>query len=699
MREAAKAERLNAQVIINPEWVRQSLQETAVTLQPQQDPVATLRLASLVNSFNRSVSLTRDETDPTRQDFNKLRAYTAGQALLAEGKAVTAVSQQFQTAFGSDSNIQIGGQTLPSLGELTGQPTQPMLSASLGVAFAGDDITIIIDKGELLPVSSKPLSMTGSGEKLSLGLGYFVVQLYQIASEDTYKNRLLGEIIIDDESLYSNNIKLEMVASVNIDESVNLQISHESGFTKELSISLLDSVESTHPQPIDFSERIKQFTTGVPEGAHTRVMADVSNWLDTSNTHRVFIISGERGTGKTTIAARIIQVLFNNIEPSEIASSTIENTILLTLRRAQEYTNAPRAFIILDKNEHQDINLYQLLSTGRMHSRQIDEIPPGLIENSLKQSESILITTANTSTESFRWRIYPESQSGLAVPIKATNVTFGVLYLESPEPEGLTKEHRNFLERLASRLSLNLKQNNLVSEQSSDVSVNQQFSNQNYKLTSAFYFCQPSRPETLDPRSFALTIASQWASRDSNFAYLQSIIDNHEEYALDELVERLLIKPFTDIDELIAPRSIIFLVDDLEAALQFSGDTTIVDVILRMHRELYGVRFLLTAQMQTAVRDKLANIAAQIYELPPYFAPIFNFLPALNAMPTAVPGFTELLPAVDAWLTSPEAPQHGGVFPEQISGKSAAMANLIKYSQGLLPLPPELTTRLTAVQP
>ncbi|VAW43279.1 hypothetical protein MNBD_CHLOROFLEXI01-350 [hydrothermal vent metagenome] len=149
---------------------------------------------------------------------------------------------------------------------------------------------------------------------------------------------------------------------------------------------------------------------------------------------------------------------------------------------------------------------------------------------------------------------------------------------------------------------------------------NRQPSNNLYALAeptfaSSVYFCQPSRPETLHPRSFALTIASQWASRDKNFAYLQSIIDTHADFELDELIDRLLIKPFVEIGELIDPDSIIFLVDDLEAALQHSGEITIVDVLLRMMRQLPRVRFLLTAQMQAATRSKLADIDAQFLPL------------------------------------------------------------------------------------
>ena len=140
--------------------------------------------------------------------------------------------------------------------------------------------------------------------------------------------------------------------------------------------------------------------------------------------------------------------------------------------------------------------------------------------------------------------------------------------------------------------------------------------------------------------------------------------------------------------------------DDLEAArCSIPGETTIVDVILRMLREVWGVRFLLTAQMQPAVRSKLADIEARIYQLPPYFKPIFDFAPAINTSAQSLPGFQTLLQAIDGWLTNPKMPQHGGIFPEPYSGKSAAVASLIKLSEGTLPGLSELTAELTAVQP
>ncbi len=140
------------------------------------------------------------------------------------------------------------------------------------------------------------------------------------------------------------------------------------------------------------------------------------------------------------------------------ADGAIENSILLALRRAQEYTNAPRVFLIRDEPKGA-WGVYQLLSTGKMHSRRIESLPRGLIKEAYTKITSQLQTNAGRrETGQFRGRFYPESRCGLAVPVKVTGNTLAVLYLESPERHGLTKEHGRFLEKLASRLAVNLEQ-------------------------------------------------------------------------------------------------------------------------------------------------------------------------------------------------------------------------------------------------
>ncbi|MCP4418967.1 MAG: hypothetical protein GY805_20315, partial [Chloroflexi bacterium] len=121
-----------------------------------------------------------------------------------------------------------------------------------------------------------------------------------------------------------------------------------------------------------------------------------------------------------------------------------------------------------------------------------------------------------------------------------------------------------------------------------------------------------------------------------------------------------------------------------------------------MMREVWGVRFLLTAHMETAVRNKLADLDTVIYQLPTFFNPIFDFSPIINASAHVLPGFQDLLQAMDNWLTNPEMQQHGGIFPEPFAGKTAVSASLIKISQGTLSLSSGLSNTglsLTAVKP
>ncbi|MCP4417202.1 MAG: GAF domain-containing protein [Chloroflexi bacterium] len=140
------------------------------------------------------------------------------------------------------------------------------------------------------------------------------------------------------------------------------------------------------------------------------------------------------------------------------SDEAIKNMILLTLRGTQEYTNARRVFLIRDEPKGA-WGIYQLLSTGKLHSRQVDSLPKGLIKQAYTQGKSQLETNAGRpETGRFPFRLFPESRCGLAIPVKMTGQTLAILYLESPSRTGLTKEHRRFLEKLASRLAMNLEQ-------------------------------------------------------------------------------------------------------------------------------------------------------------------------------------------------------------------------------------------------
>ncbi|MCB9007763.1 MAG: GAF domain-containing protein [Ardenticatenaceae bacterium] len=140
------------------------------------------------------------------------------------------------------------------------------------------------------------------------------------------------------------------------------------------------------------------------------------------------------------------------------ADGAIENAILLALRRVQEYTNAPRVLLIRDEPKGA-WGVYQLLSTGKLHTRHIDTLPSGLIEQAYTQSQTKReINAGRPEAGKFRYRFFPESRCGLAVPVKVTGNPLAILYLESPERHGFTKEHQKFLEKLAGRLALNLEQ-------------------------------------------------------------------------------------------------------------------------------------------------------------------------------------------------------------------------------------------------
>ena len=340
------------------------------------------------------------------------------------------------------------------------EPVPRTLPISLSVALAGSDVTIVLEKGEVLPARSEPLTLVATGQTYHLGLGFIAVQLFQGEMVFGRDNLLLADVVIDDPDVYSGEIEIQATVSVNADSSIQFQVAHAaSGFSREITVSLRDDALIGQPRIQDIAEIINWQLQGVTENYHLATLTAVSDWLNTTDADHVLVITGERSSGKTTLASLLARYFRGDSQP-------------------------------------------------------------------------------------------PNKLHALA-PIS----------------------------------------------------------------TSAVYFCQPSRPETLHPRSFILSIATQWASRDSLFAYLQPIIDNQEAYDLDELVTQLLIKPFTEIDELIYPGSIIFLVDDLDAAIQYSGGVTILDIIFKMMDQVSGMRFLLTSQMRPPVRKWLSNIEAKIVSL------------------------------------------------------------------------------------
>lgn len=146
------------------------------------------------------------------------------------------------------------------------------------------------------------------------------------------------------------------------------------------------------------------------------------------------------------------QVFFGSV------AGAIENAILLALSQAQEYTKAPRVFLIRD--EPKDTwGIYRLLPPGKLRVHKVNTLPDGLIQKAYTEAKSQFETNAGRpETGDFPSRLFPESRCGLAIPVKLTGHTLAVLYLECPQRKGLTQKHRLYLEKLTSRLAMNLEQ-------------------------------------------------------------------------------------------------------------------------------------------------------------------------------------------------------------------------------------------------
>src|SRR5690606_14672321 len=59
------------------------------------------------------------------------------------------------------------------------EPVPRILPISLGIALAGSDVTTVLEKGEILPAKSEPLTLVATGQTYHFGLGFVAVQLFQ----------------------------------------------------------------------------------------------------------------------------------------------------------------------------------------------------------------------------------------------------------------------------------------------------------------------------------------------------------------------------------------------------------------------------------------------------------------------------------------------------------------------------------------
>ncbi|MCB0171379.1 MAG: GAF domain-containing protein [Anaerolineae bacterium] len=139
----------------------------------------------------------------------------------------------------------------------------------------------------------------------------------------------------------------------------------------------------------------------------------------------------------------------------EQSGREVEETIKETLQAVEDHTTVHN--VCLFRNEpYGKWRVYELTSSKMLTAQEISHIPWGLCHNAFIESE-ICLVNADAPSEIDTW-FYPNSQSGLAMPVKVDEHALAILLLESSEPYGLTKGHFDFLKHLTGRLALTLEQ-------------------------------------------------------------------------------------------------------------------------------------------------------------------------------------------------------------------------------------------------
>lgn len=139
------------------------------------------------------------------------------------------------------------------------------------------------------------------------------------------------------------------------------------------------------------------------------------------------------------------------------SESEIEEIFRSTLQSARNRTNAPYLYLI--RNEPYDQwRVFRLMDSGELY-RQDENAPPSQMLVDASPKESILCTRAQTSKTAQVYQFFhADAQCGVEVPVVVNHNCLAVLHLESPNPEGCTTNHQEYLEYLASRLTLTLVQ-------------------------------------------------------------------------------------------------------------------------------------------------------------------------------------------------------------------------------------------------
>ena len=133
----------------------------------------------------------------------------------------------------------------------------------------------------------------------------------------------------------------------------------------------------------------------------------------------------------------------------------MDQAITHTLQNIKEYTAVP--YIYLIRNEpFRTWHRYFLDTNGDGFSDWAASLPNGIVRDAFVQTESMLINDVNN--HALRNRYNRDAQAALAVPVKVEDHCLAVLYLEHTDADGLSPEHQESLEKMATGLALILEQ-------------------------------------------------------------------------------------------------------------------------------------------------------------------------------------------------------------------------------------------------
>lgn len=324
-RDMAEAEQLNALVHLVPQAAITALRQAYEKGVTARDRATLIRLDSLVSTFTTATQIARPAGDAARTGFEELQTYAQEMSSLARGrKSGAEVDASLRRRLGSHGrNPLVAGQPMPAPRDYTGQPVDDLELLHSQLTFPTGDIFPGILPGQKF-IQAWEIKNTGQNK---WGEGYQLVSEKAAAGEPiagSLPNQLPFSLPSREHVAMFGEPTAVPLPPLNPGETETVRVEFTAPeqpgpyadvwqaynaqgepFGEPLKIDIEVAVEPVKPDSLlDFSALVSEKGSQITDHPFYAVL---SEGLAERNQPRLFMLTGDTGSGKTEIAARLVR--------------------------------------------------------------------------------------------------------------------------------------------------------------------------------------------------------------------------------------------------------------------------------------------------------------------------------------------------------------------------------------------------------